>query len=229
MGKVSWGCTGVQACSDTTHWMAGPDRSYCGKTFQVCHGSQCTSGTVYDFSSADKWEAGGGRHRLALRAHRHLQRRGRRNRQRHVDVIRPGTPMAKSALKTVATTTAVSTFLAKVEGDERRADCSRVIALMEEVVGAPAKIWGGAIVGIGEAITTYPDGRELDWFVCGLASRKSALTLYGLLTSDATTAKLLAKLGSHTIGKGCLYVKKLSDVDLVVLRELIRRAAKRQK
>jgi Domain of unknown function (DU1801) len=134
-----------------------------------------------------------------------------------------GVRMAKAELKTKASGADVTNFLAKVTDEDRRKDCERLVALMTKATGAPAKMWGSAIVGFGDKVLTYPNGRELDWFVCGMSPRKGALTLYGLTTTATTT--LLEKLGKHASGKGCLYVKKLSDIDEGVLRELVALAA----
>jgi hypothetical protein len=132
--------------------------------------------------------------------------------------------MANAELKTKATGADVGAFLKKVTGDARRADCVRLVALMEEATGAPARLWGPAIVGFGDMLLTYPSGRELDWFVCGFAARKDSLVLYGLRSDETATGALLAKLGKHKTGKGCVYVKTLADIDVGTLRELLARA-----
>lgn len=117
----------------------------------------------------------------------------------------------------------VTAFLDAVPDEGRRADAQAVVALMRAVTGAEPVMWGSAIVGFGEF--AYPNGRGQvsDWFVVGLSPRKAALTLYGL-TFEAGRADLLERLGKHTTGKGCLYLKRTSDIDLAVLEELIRLA-----
>lgn len=94
---------------------------------------------------------------------------------------------------------------------------------MREVTGAEPVMWGTSMVGFGRQPYTTADGKQREWFAVGLAARKAALTLYGL-TSNGSNEDLLERLGAHTTGKGCLYVKRLDDVDQRVLRELITRA-----
>ncbi len=89
----------------------------------------------------------------------------------------------------------------------------------------PGAMYGKAIVGYGSKPIRYADGREAPWMKMGLSPRKQALTLYGLLGEGAEA--LLAKLGKHTTGKGCLYVKRLADVDAQVLKKLIALAARK--
>ncbi|WP_440712633.1 DUF1801 domain-containing protein [Gordonia sp. FQ] len=117
----------------------------------------------------------------------------------------------------------VGDFLASIDGDRRRADAQAVCALMREVSGVEPAMWGPSIVGFGRQPYRTADGREHEWFAIGLAPRKQALTLYGL-TYDGSHADLLGRLGPHTTGKGCLYLKRISDVDDDALRELIERA-----
>ena len=126
-------------------------------------------------------------------------------------------------MKTQPTESSVDEFLAGVAEDQRRRDAQYVCALMREVTGAEPQMWGTAIVGFGDRPYTTADGKEHETFVVGLAPRKAALTLYGL-TYYGSNTDLLAELGPHTTGKGCLYVKKVDDVDDGVLRELIERA-----
>jgi len=127
--------------------------------------------------------------------------------------------------KTKPTTESVTAFLARVEDDERRADCKTIVRLMKAATGAPAKMWGTSIVGFGNAPVVYADGRTLDWPAVAFSPRKGDLTLYLKLGRDGQAA-LLKKLGKCKAGKGCLYVKRLADVDLAVLTKLIAGAAK---
>lgn len=117
----------------------------------------------------------------------------------------------------------VDAHLATVEPTARREDARAVLALMREVTAAEPALWGGSVVGFGRQPYRTADGKEREWFAVGLAARKAALTLYGL-TYDGSQAALLERLGRHSTGKGCLYVTRLADVDLDVLRELIERA-----
>ncbi len=123
--------------------------------------------------------------------------------------------------KTKKTPLSVEEFLALVEGAERRADAQAVCALMREVTGVEPVMWGPSIVGFGEYHYVYASGRKGDWPAVGFSPRKSALTLYLSEGFDDNT-ELLARLGKHTTSKVCLYLKRLSDVDTKVLKELVR-------
>jgi hypothetical protein len=123
-------------------------------------------------------------------------------------------------LLTKPTGASVDAFLSTVEPQRRREDTRRMCAIVAEVTGETPVMWGASIIGFGGMHYTYATGRELDWMKIGVAPRKAALTLYGLREAPGAAA-LLAKLGSHGSGSGCLYVKKLEDVDEAVLRELV--------
>ena len=129
--------------------------------------------------------------------------------------------MAKSVNKTQATTADVEAFLAAIPDAARREDCLRIKALMEAATGAPARMWGPAIVGFGVYHYRYESGREGDWMVTGFSPRKNDLTLYIMPGFDRYEA-LMARLGKHKTGKSCLYLKRLADVDMAVLEELVR-------
>ncbi|MBR7742507.1 DUF1801 domain-containing protein [Phycicoccus sp. BSK3Z-2] len=117
----------------------------------------------------------------------------------------------------------VDAHLAAVADDRRRADAQAVLVLMREVTGAEPRMWGASTIGFGRQPYRTADGKDREWFAVGLAARTAALTLYGL-TYYGSNDDLLARLGPHTTGKGCLYVKRLSDVDPAVLRDLVARA-----
>ncbi len=120
-------------------------------------------------------------------------------------------------IKTKLTGMSPTAFIGTVD-EARRADCRELIALMRAVTGQPPKMWG-SIVGFDTYRLKYANGREIDFMLTGFAPRKQDLVLYlgpGLEHKD-----LLAKLGKHKTGKGCLYVKRLDDVDRAVLRSLI--------
>ena len=117
----------------------------------------------------------------------------------------------------------VTAFLDGVADERRRDDASAVVALMREVTGAAPRMWGTTTIGFGRQPYRTADGKEREWFAVGLAPRKAALTLYGL-TYYGTNTDLLERLGPHTTGKGCVYVKRLDDVDREVLTELVRRS-----
>lgn len=127
--------------------------------------------------------------------------------------------------KTKATDQSVETFISGIEDEKKRADSQALIDLMREATGEEPKMWGSSIVGFGSYHYKYDSGREGDNMKVGFSPRKQALTLYGLdITADEGQA-LLGKLGKCTTGKGCVYIKKLSDVDADVLKTMIKRAA----
>ena len=131
-------------------------------------------------------------------------------------------------LKTKKTEASVDDFLNGVKDEATKKDCLEIVKLMKQATKADPKMWGSSIVGFGTQHLKYASGRELDWMVIGFSPRKQNLTLYipGSLESHAD---LLKKLGKHTTGKGCLYVKSLKDVDTKVLKELIQRSVKATK
>ncbi|WP_068261409.1 DUF1801 domain-containing protein [Janibacter limosus] len=125
--------------------------------------------------------------------------------------------------KTKPTDTSVVELLAAVADERRRVDAETVLGLMRRITGVEPVVWGPSMIGFGTQPYTTADGKAREWFRIGLAPRTAALTLYGL-TFYGSNADLLERLGKHTIGKGCLYVKRLSDVDEGVLTDLIERA-----
>lgn len=140
---------------------------------------------------------------------------------------RPAPAKKSATLKTQPGSADVNGFLDKLP-EPRRSDARALLVLMTAASGHAPRMWGGGIVGFGDTHLRYPSGRELDWFLCGFSPRKDAHAIYGLLGDQAPVKKLLARLGKHTTGKGCLYVKKLSDVDGGVLAELVKHAAARK-
>jgi len=117
----------------------------------------------------------------------------------------------------------VEAFLDGVANERRRADAKAARDLIAEVSGAEPVMWGSSMIGFGTQRYTTADGKEHEWFAVGLSPRKAALTFYGL-TYYESNADLLGQLGPHSKGKGCLYGKKLDDLDRDVLTELIQRA-----
>jgi hypothetical protein len=111
-----------------------------------------------------------------------------------------------------------------LRGNEREEDCRALVAMMERVTGEPAKLWGKNIVGFGSYHYKYESGHEGDTCLAGFAPRKSALTLYLQPGFEAKVAPDLKKLGKHKTGKGCLYVKRLADVDADVLERIVRKS-----
>jgi len=136
---------------------------------------------------------------------------------------RAAKPASKSP-KTTRTDAPVAAFLATLDA-ATRADCERLDAWMRAATGGPGAMYGKAIVGYGSSVIRYADGREAPWMKIGFSPRKQALTLYGVHT--AASPALLAKLGKHDTGKGCLYVKRLEDVDAGALEKIIRAAGAR--
>jgi hypothetical protein len=131
-------------------------------------------------------------------------------------------------LKTQPTTENVEQFLLAIPDEGRRSDCFTLLALMRQATNAEPKMWGKGIVGFGDYHYKYATGREGDWFRIAFSPRKANLTLY-LGYDIAQFARLLEKLGKYKIGKGCLYINKLSDVNLPTLQALIERAAQEMK
>ena len=130
--------------------------------------------------------------------------------------------MAKAVLKTTPTEISVADYIAAL-ADARRAEGTRIDALLRCVTVLEPKLWGPSIIGYGSYDYKYESGREGTSCRAGFSPRKAALTFYGLGTvaESAEGAALLARLGKHSMGKGCLYIKRLSDVDLDVLERLL--------
>ena len=128
--------------------------------------------------------------------------------------------MAK--LKTQPTEASVDSFLNRIADVQQRADAFQMLEIMKEITGKPPKMWGQAMVGFGEYHYVYASGHEGDTFLTGFSPRKGALTVYFMPGLEERFAAELQKLGKFKTGKGCLYIKKLEDVDLAVLRDMIR-------
>jgi len=111
-------------------------------------------------------------------------------------------------------------YVAAVEHDGRRADCQVLMQLMRRLTGEEPKMWGPSMIGFGSYHYVYESGREGDMFVAGFAPRKSELAIY-LMGRIPDQADLLATLGKHKMGKSCLYVKRLDQIDMAVLEALI--------
>ena len=130
-------------------------------------------------------------------------------------------------LKTKQTNQSVQKFLNDIPDPAKRKDCKTVAAMMTEISGYKPKMWGPSIVGFGSYHYKYASGQEGDWPLICFSPRKQNLTLYVLSGSDEEN-ELLKKLGKHTTGKSCLYIKQLSDVDLPTLKTLIRKCVNRK-
>jgi hypothetical protein len=130
-----------------------------------------------------------------------------------------------SAPKTRPTDADVGAFLESIPDQRRRDEARTVCRLMQEVTGDMPVLWGTGIVGFGHVRLRYASGRELDWPVTGFSPRKTATTIY-LVDGFEERLDLLARLGPHSTGKSCLYLKRLSDIDLDVLTALIAESAR---
>ena len=129
--------------------------------------------------------------------------------------------MAKTAeLKTKVNEASVTDFLNNIDEEQKRKDCFEIVRVMEQVTKEKPKMWGSSIIGFGSYHYKYETGREGDMMKVGFSPRKQNITLYirgGLEEYQG----LLKKLGKHSTGKGCLYIKRLSDIDVDVLKEMI--------
>jgi hypothetical protein len=124
--------------------------------------------------------------------------------------------------KTKPTQSSVAAYIKTIADETKRADATALIKMMQSASGEKPKMWGPSIIGFGSYHYTYDSGREGDMPIVGFSPRKAATVLYLGLASGGSEA-LLAKLGKHTTGKGCLYIKKLADVDSKVLESLIQK------
>jgi len=131
-------------------------------------------------------------------------------------------------LKTKKTTASVPAFLASIADERRRKECKTIARIMKEATGAAPKMWGTSIVGFGSYHYKYASGREGDWFLTGFSPRKQNLTLY-IMDGFRNREKLLGRLGKYKTGKSCLYINKLEDVDVDVLREIVERSVEHKK
>jgi Domain of unknown function (DU1801) len=122
--------------------------------------------------------------------------------------------------QTKVTKLSVAAFIDALTDQTKRADAKALVKLMQSATGEKPKMWGPSIIGFGSYHYTYESGREGDMPLTGFSPRKAATVLYGVMGSG-DSEDLLAKLGKHTTGKGCLYIKKLADVDHEVLEAMV--------
>ena len=127
--------------------------------------------------------------------------------------------------KTKPTTVSVTEFLDAVPDENKRKDAHALAALMEKETGYPAVMWGPGIVGFGSYHYKYDSGHEGDAPLVGFSPRKDAISLYAMPPQEERDA-LLAKLGKHKAAKGCIYIKKLSDVNEEALKAMIKSAVR---
>lgn len=133
-----------------------------------------------------------------------------------------------SELKTKVNSASVKDFLNSIENEQIRKDCFEISKMMENITKAKPKMWGASIVGFGSYHYVGKSGREGDWMLTGFSPRKQNLTLY-LMGGFDSEKDLLKKLGKHKTSVGCLYIKKLDDVDKKVLKELVASSVKKMK
>ena len=125
-----------------------------------------------------------------------------------------------AANQTRPTDARVSTFLAAVDDAQRRDDCQALLAMMSRITGQPAVMWGPSIVGFDSYHYRYESGREGDMAVTGFSPRSKDISIY-LMAEGPGQADLLARLGRHRMGRACLSIRRLSDVDTDVLEQLV--------
>ena len=131
--------------------------------------------------------------------------------------------MAKAELKTRVNDASVTKFIDSVADEQKRNDCFEILKIMKQVTKEEPKMWGSSIVGFGSYHYKYESGREGDMPLVGFSPRKQSMTLY-IMPGFAEYEDMLAELGKHKLGKSCLYVSTLADVDDDVLRSLIKRS-----
>jgi len=128
-----------------------------------------------------------------------------------------------TSLKTQPYDRNIPEFLSKVENPQKREDCFTLLELMKEETGEEPQYWHSNMVGFGQYHYKYDSGNEGDWFLTGFSPRKQNLTIY-IMSGFERYEELMEKLGKYKTGKSCLYVKRLSDIDLDVLRALVQQS-----
>ena len=128
-------------------------------------------------------------------------------------------------LKTKLNDASVDDFLNAIKDEQVRTDCWAIADIMQKATKAKPQMWGSAIVGFGSRRYKYSSGREMDWMLIGFSPRKQNITLY-ILSGFKGQDELMAQLGKHSCGKGCVYIKRLSDVHLPTLKKLINASVK---
>ena len=133
-------------------------------------------------------------------------------------------------IKTQETEASVTDFINAIADEQKRKDSFVIIDLMEKATGDKAKMWGGAIIGFGNLLYVSPKtDREVDWFKLGFSPRKAAFSLYLMGMTPEYRAASLEKIGKYKTDGGCIYVKKLADIDMTVLEDMITTSAKAKK
>ena len=129
--------------------------------------------------------------------------------------------MPKAVLKTSQNDSSVKQFIDAVENQQRRSDAFQLLELFDRVTGLKPKMWGSSIVGYGRYEYKYESGREGEYCMTGFSPRKANSTIY-IMPGYQDLSKMLDRLGKHKLGKSCLYINKLSDIDMSVLEEIVR-------
>ncbi len=130
-------------------------------------------------------------------------------------------------MKTRKTGASVADFLKTIPNAQRREDCRAIAKMMQAATQSEPKMWGPGIVGFGHSRLVYPNGKEIEWMQIAFSPRKANITLY--LTETVLESELMQKLGKNSCGKACLYIKKLSDVDVATLNKLIRETVRQRR
>ena len=125
--------------------------------------------------------------------------------------------------KTTETSNSVTDFINAVENEAKRNDAFELVKIMQEVTGFEPKMWGPSIIGFGSYHYKYDSGHEGDAPLAGFSPRKAAMTIYFYLPEE-NREELLAQLGKHTSSKACIYIKKLADIDIEILKKIILRS-----
>jgi hypothetical protein len=131
-----------------------------------------------------------------------------------------------SSLKTRPNITSVSEFLDKVTPESKKFDGHKLVDIFNEVTGMPPILWGPSIIGYGTYSYSYSSGKTMEWFPVGFSPRKQAISIH-LMISHEELEEELGQLGKHKLGKGCIYINKLADIDEQVLRKMISKAFKK--
>lgn len=125
-----------------------------------------------------------------------------------------------SELKTKPTSHDAAAFIAQLDDTSKRADAEALLTIMSDITQQPPVMWGDSLIGFGQYDYQYESGRKGTWFRVGFAPRKQNLTLY-IMNGFSHYQHLLAQLGKHKTGKSCLYINKLADIDVDILKQMI--------
>jgi hypothetical protein len=136
--------------------------------------------------------------------------------------------MAKYTAKTTENTSSVAAFIKTIPDVQRHKDAMTIVEIMEKESGFPAKMWGPAIIGFGSYHYVYESGHEGDAPLIGFSPRKSEFALY-LSSAFEKREDMLKKFGKHETAKSCIYIKKIADIDVAVLKKMVAASLKHSK